>query len=256
MNYLKAENSDFRLILLAEFGGELSLEYLRQLIICRFPVHSIVFIGDQYDEYRQKLVTERTQGVYEHLSLIDLLRGRAVPCYFIDDVNSRWSEEVLRFLNPDLVVSGCTKIISRHIWQIPACGILNCHSGFIQRYRGCSSVEWAIYNDDPVGSSCHLIDDSIDSGPLVHQAALNLRKGDEYHQVRAKMIRHQAIVMAKGANKVLSNPRNFSRRVKKGKYYKPMKNKNLLRKVMDKLKDQKYSHYNMPGSIDINYGQV
>jgi len=147
-----------KIALLAEFGAELTLEYLQEFFEKNLLLDCVIFIGDRYDDDRRKLVLERTRGVYEYVDFIELIKERLIACYFVDDVNSIWTQKALRELAPDLVVSGSTKIIRRPIWEIPRYGMLNCHSGIVQSYRGCSSVEWAIYNDDPVGSSCHLID--------------------------------------------------------------------------------------------------
>lgn len=241
-----------KIVLLAEFGGELSLEYLKGILKNRINLDSIIIIGDKYNEHRKQLVLKRTKGAYRFPCLIELLAGSIIPCYFVDEVNSPWTEEVFKRLKPDLVVSGCTKLIKRPLWRIPTYGMLNCHSGLIQKYRGSSCVEWAIYNDEPVGASCHLIDESIDAGPLVYQATLNIKEGDEYHLIRARMIQHQAIVMLKGVEKALDNPECFSERVEKGDYYKPMRDRSLIQEIISKLNNKQYSHYRLPDSIDIS----
>tara|TARA_Y100000031_G_C8189601_1_gene370727 strand:+ start:118 stop:849 length:732 start_codon:yes stop_codon:yes gene_type:complete len=241
-----------KIVVLAEFGGELSLEYIRELLQSNIKVDSIVFIGDKYDTYRKQLVIERTKGRYTHLEFLDIIKGRTIKCYFVEEVNSQWCEMVLSMLGPDVVVSGCTKIIKRPVYNIPNYGMLNCHSGLIQKYRGCSCVEWAIYNDDIVGSSCHLIDKGIDTGSLVYQSALKITENDSYSSVRAKMIKHQAVIMRKGVESLLDNQTDFARKVEKGDYYKPMRDDKLLERVISILEEKRYSHYNLPNSTDIS----
>ena len=53
----------------------------------------------------------------------------------------------------------------------------------------------------------------------------------------------------KGKTKRICN--NASKLIKKGKYYKPMKDKIILNKLIDKLDKKKYSHYELPGSLKI-----
>ena len=214
-----------RIAILAEWGGELGIEYINELLKNNLELDSIVFIGDEFDVHRKRLVDERTGGHYKRLEFSKVINGRVIPCFFVRDVNSHQTGSIFLKLNLDIVVSACTTIIKNPIWEIPKYGMLNCHSGIVQHYRGCSSIEWAIYNNDPIGSSCHLIKKEIDAGPLVYQAYLFIDKEDNYQMIRAKMIKHQAVVMAEGVKKIIEKPETFFEHFKKGKYFKPMKDK-------------------------------
>ena len=50
------------------------------------------------------------------------------------------------------------------------------------------------------------------------------------------MIKHQAVVMAEGVKKIIEKPETFFEHFKKGKYFKPMKDKKMLKEVELKLK--------------------
>ena len=45
--------------------------------------------------------------------------------------------------------------------------IVNSHPGIIPLTRGLDSFKWAIYNDDPLGNTLHLIDNEVDKGEIL-----------------------------------------------------------------------------------------
>lgn len=45
--------------------------------------------------------------------------------------------------------------------------IVNAHPGIIPITRGLDSFKWAIYNNDPIGNTIHLIDNEIDKGEIL-----------------------------------------------------------------------------------------
>ena len=44
---------------------------------------------------------------------------------------------------------------------------MNAHPGIIPLTRGLDSFKWAIYNNDPVGNTLHLIDNEVDKGEIL-----------------------------------------------------------------------------------------
>ena len=55
-------------------------------------------------------------------------------------------------------------------------GILNFHPGDLPSYRGCSAPEWQLYEGNPIISTCHLIDQGIDTGPIFEKKILEVNK--------------------------------------------------------------------------------
>ena len=45
--------------------------------------------------------------------------------------------------------------------------IVNAHPGIIPLTRALDSFKWAIYNNDPVGNTLHLIDNEVDKGDII-----------------------------------------------------------------------------------------
>jgi methionyl-tRNA formyltransferase len=229
--------------LLMEFNNELGLEYIKLHFINKMPIRSILIIGDSYNSHRQQLVEDRTNGQYKSKGLLDALNGNIVPVYFFDDVNSQELDRHVQGDVPDLIVSASSKIIKIKIFDYPKIGMLNCHTGILPNYRGCSCVEWAIYEDTPVGATVHFVDKGIDTGPMILSGEMPIYMGDKYADVRYKMIYFQAEVMYRGVQAVLDGFRKEGAKIlQKGRYYKPLKDKELIAKVESKLENMDYKH--------------
>lgn len=77
---------------------------------------------------------------------------------------------------PDIIASVYYRgIIKPHV--IEACGgrIFNAHPSLLPNHRGCSAVPWAIIEGDAVtGMTYHYIDEGIDTGRVLVQAAVQI----------------------------------------------------------------------------------
>ncbi|GEM_PF-461290 len=192
-----------RVVVLTRYGNLMGLEYLKGFREAGIRVHSVVFEGDAYAERDRAIVAERTGGLYAPLFLGDALGNTAPRIHYVKDHGSAACEELLAALDPGVLILGGTAVLSERILRKARKGVLNCHPGILPGYRGCSCVEWAILNDDPVGATCHLATAKIDSGPIIYQADMPVRRGEGYAQVRTRMIAHQRDVMVGGLRRFL-----------------------------------------------------
>lgn len=71
-------------------------------------------------------------------------------------------------------------------------GILNIHPGKLPEYRGNACPEWALLNGDEVWATAHMIDQGIDTGPVVHMKKLDLTNVADYFDLRAGLYAHCA----------------------------------------------------------------
>ncbi len=72
-------------------------------------------------------------------------------------------------LRPDIIAVYGTSIIQPRIFCMARRAALNMHTGISPRYRGADCVFWALHNQEPewIGTTIHLLDEGIDSGPIV-----------------------------------------------------------------------------------------
>ncbi|MEA5367186.1 formyltransferase family protein [Amycolatopsis sp., V23-08] len=118
-----------------------------------------------------------------------------------DTVTTRWPDvRVLgsgdwRDLEPgrcDLVLSVLyDKIIGPELIDATP-QIINCHPGRLPQYRGVRPVNWALRNgDDLAGITLHVIDDGVDSGPILAEALFSIwPEVDEVRDVWWRAIAH------------------------------------------------------------------
>jgi len=80
----------------------------------------------------------------------------------------------------DLVLLGQSGIVPAPLLALASVGTLNAHPGALPKYRGLDAPLWALVNEDfdRVGSSLHLVDPGVDTGPVVLRRQYRWR-GDE-----------------------------------------------------------------------------
>jgi methionyl-tRNA formyltransferase len=65
-------------------------------------------------------------------------------------------------------------------------GIINFHPGDLPEYRGCNAPEWQILEGNSVICTAHLLDEGIDTGPIIKKKELAL-KYESYSKMRASV---------------------------------------------------------------------
>jgi methionyl-tRNA formyltransferase len=83
------------------------------------------------------------------------------------------TEEALRRLAPELqVVVAFGQILPRSVIDIAPLGTVNVHASLLPKLRGAAPIQWAIANgDQETGVSTMLIDEGLDTGPVLLQRA-------------------------------------------------------------------------------------
>lgn len=95
----------------------------------------------------------------------------------------------LEGLRPDLlVVSIYDKILPPEVLAIPRLGGINLHPSLLPRWRGPSPVARAILSgESETGFTLHLMDEGVDTGPLLAQRRIPLLRDDTVLTVFARM---------------------------------------------------------------------
>ncbi len=216
-----------RVVLLMKYGNIMGLEYLRAFKRSGIGLAAVLFQGDNFDLRDREIVMERTAGAYKPLFMGDVLNGSRIPFYFVEKHGSLECEQILERLKPDIILLGGAGIIPPSILRKASLGVLNCHPGKLPEYRGCSCVEWAIYNQDPIQATCHTVTAKIDWGAVIYAEDLPFKKKEAYAHLRARMIGHQAKVMTLGIKKFLSARGPWPMMPSEGRYWKPIDPKKL-----------------------------
>ena len=94
-------------------------------------------------------------------------RDKEIRIETVGSLESPEAVQRIRDLAPDIAVHAGAGLLRRDLLEVPRMGTLNAHMGILPHYRGTNVTEWACFSGDPVGCSVHLIDEGIDTGPIV-----------------------------------------------------------------------------------------
>jgi methionyl-tRNA formyltransferase len=214
---------------------------LDRLIKKEIVVQAVIFDSKTSTEKELIIWHERTQG---HLPLIPLhqFENYKIPFYFFCDHSSKATAKFVMESEIDLLVNaGTLRILGEDILNAPNIGILNCHPGLLPNFRGCTSVEWAIYLDEEIGNTVHLMKREIDEGPIIIKEGLRFKKSDKYHDVRTKVYLHGFELMAKAIKLLNNSKRDFRKKEYdlNGRYFKVIE-EDKMKVVLDKINSGNY----------------
>ncbi len=217
--------------------------YLRGFFDRGVPVEAVLLDEKTFSAKEEGLFQERTRGQWCVETLYDLEK-LAVPFYFVKDHNGDACIDLIKRLGLDLLVNATTLRILKHpVLDAAPRGVLNCHPGMLPGYRGCTCVEWAIYEDQPVGNTAHFMSPGIDEGPIVYQESIRFSKQDDYHAVRLKVYRQSLGVLVKAVRRIERENLTCANTPAQaqGRYYRVIDDKKL-HTVKDKLKTGSYTY--------------
>ena len=156
-------------------------EYLSKLIFSGFKI-DVIIIGNfpSFDLDEDK----RCGGLWNPPSQNVLLKK--LDFYKFNSLKSLKLENLLSLKKYHLGIQGGTGILKDNVINKFKYGIINFHPGYLPFYRGCSAPEWQLYEGNDIVSTCHLIDEGIDSGPILAKKKLNLEYTN-YYEFRSKI---------------------------------------------------------------------
>ncbi|MGH3371523.1 MAG: formyltransferase family protein, partial [Nocardioidaceae bacterium] len=104
------------------------------------------------------------------------------PVLDIPSVNSEEARRLLGQLHPSVVVISGTRIICPETLESIDVPFLNVHAGVAPQYRGVHGAYWALAEGraDMAGTTVHLVDAGIDTGPIVGQANIGVTDDDSF----------------------------------------------------------------------------
>lgn len=90
---------------------------------------------------------------------------------------------------PDLVVSaGFMKILGAAFLKELGCPMINTHPALLPAFPGAHPVaDTLAYGVKVTGATVHLVDDGVDTGPVLAQAAVEVRPGDTVDELHERI---------------------------------------------------------------------
>jgi len=142
------------------------------------------FFDVQENEYENRFFDSSFSNFKKDLP--DSLEKKSVDLY---NINQSGVKEYIEALSPDLIWVYGTGLIYPDLISIPGWGMVNLHGGISQKYRGLDSSLWAIYNNDfnSLGLTIHYVEPELDTGDILFQHKMMIKKTDEIFHLRFKM---------------------------------------------------------------------
>ncbi len=106
-------------------------------------------------------------------------------------------EQALAHLSPDIaIVADYGKIIPEKFLRIPKYRSLNLHVSLLPKYRGPSPMQTAILNREKIsGVSLFVMQQKVDTGPIVSQREINLDPGETFQSLHEKSSKEAALLL-------------------------------------------------------------
>lgn len=106
-------------------------------------------------------------------SVEELARENGVPVHIAKRPDAALLEAV-RAADADIIVANNWRTwLPAEIYNAPRLGTLNIHDSLLPKYAGFSPLIWALINGDShVGVTAHLMDEGLDTGPVIGQQAV------------------------------------------------------------------------------------
>ena len=173
-------------------------------------VGSLYILTDQknWSTENDQLFQQRTNGYFslqKHPQVTPLSETRDpfIPIYLTSDHNSTHCTDLIKDLKIDLLINCGTprKLRAKTLSSTPI-GVLNVHPGILPKYRGSSAVEWAIFNEDPVGNTAHFMNEEYDAGNIIMTREVNSSETQCYQDIRILVYEEGMRLMVEAIEKI------------------------------------------------------
>lgn len=170
-----------RTALFFQDGNFVGREYFSRLVSAGLVPDRLVAVGAMSEE-SAAIERERTGGRWS---------PPPIPPTMHVDRFSRLDDPVIVDLIVeqaiDVAIQAGVGLIRQPLLSAPAFGFVNVHPGALPAFRGSACPEWAILEGAPVVLSAHLIDEGLDTGPLLLARAMPIVPSWDYFDFRSQI---------------------------------------------------------------------
>jgi phosphoribosylglycinamide formyltransferase-1 len=146
---------------------------------------------------------------------------RAIPSKGLErEAYDRQVVAVLQEHKVDLVcLAGYMRLLSPYFVAAYPQRILNIHPSLLPSFPGLESQKQALdYGVKIAGCSVHFVDENLDAGPIILQAAVPVHDGDDEHTLAERILKEEHRIYTEAVRFILEgNYRIEGRRVLRGK---------------------------------------
>ena len=151
---------------------------------------------------RQAGMTSSSQQ--QNTQSADKLPPCDAPVHFVASHNSDECVEIVKRLQPEVIVLRGCGIVNKQVLAVPTLGTINPHYAVLPAYRGMETTEWSVLHGDPCAVSVHWVAEAVDAGGVITSRLINVESGDEIGNLREKSAVIAAELLAEALNKIQS----------------------------------------------------
>lgn len=132
-----------------------------------------------------------------HMNLKGYAKQKRIPYVLLDRNNHEDISEIIKGLNPDLiVVFSMSQLLRKNIFAIPKMGTINLHPSLLPDYRGPDPTIWQ-YADMVLhpGVTVHYIDEGEDTGDILAQSVCEISLGEPLERYNKTLQSHGVVLL-------------------------------------------------------------
>lgn len=200
-------------------------EYIAALRKANIRFDILVFdVGnDEVDLFED----QRCGGFWNPPSFTDVSKGLKI--YHFEGLKDPKLLAHLANFQYDIGLQGGVGILKANVTEKFSKGILNFHPGKLPFFRGCTTPEWQLVEEQDVIATCHLIDDGIDSGDILAYKLLDL-DFSKYEKMRASIYPQMSLFLVEVVENIITKDvfTLTQQDEEKARYFKPIPDEELL----------------------------
>ncbi len=137
----------------------------------------IGYIRLYFRQYLRKKRSDPKKGKFH--SVAQVTKRYNVPLLTLYGINEPKSLEILRNLEPDIILSTQKFLFKKELLRLPKMGCINKHAALLPKYRGVWPIFWAMLDDEKeVGVSLHWMVEKYDAGGVIMQEVIPVEQTD------------------------------------------------------------------------------
>ena len=185
---------------------EFSVPALEALINNKFEILSIYTQPPKKSKRGQKINVSSVQKFSEKNNL---------PVRNPENLNNEEEYNFIKSLSADIaVVVAYGKLIPKNILKTTKLGFINIHASLLPKWRGAAPIQRAIMNGDKkTGVSIMMIEEKLDSGPIIASRELKLDASAIYGETEKKLSEIGANLLIESLKKLESGNSKFVEQV-------------------------------------------
>ena len=129
-----------------------------------------------------------SRGVSGYTALDPITRDAQLPFATFRKIREPAVLETVRRWEPELLFAvGLSQLLDAELRAVPTLATVGFHPTLLPRGRGRAPLAWLVLNDTEGAATFFVIDDGVDSGPILAQARFSIGESDDASTVRDRI---------------------------------------------------------------------